>query len=187
MTCLSLKTVGPSSSSSSPFSGTNKGSSTTTSKRRTELTLVRKNHFQVRNEMIIEQQPKSQKVVSVSRRDAMLSAGALGLGAITLFSADTAEAHIINPDIKHKFFEKFKMLREKAGLSKPKSSDKKNDKEKAKSPFAEHKHNSPASQPQTTLPKDKIPESTKKVTPPPLVHQSGTPAGLKVEATAVPK
>ncbi|KAI3910453.1 hypothetical protein MKX01_034847 [Papaver californicum] len=184
MTSLSLKTVGPSTSSSSPFSGTNKGSLTTTSKRRTELTLVRKNHFQVRNERIIEQQPKSQKVESVSRRDAMLSAGAMGLGAITLFSADTSEAHIVNPNIKRKLFEKFKMLREKAGLSKPKSEDKKTDKEKAKPPFAEHKHNSPAAQ--STLPKEKIPEATKKDTPPPLVHQSGSPAGLKVKATAVP-
>ncbi|KAI3858715.1 hypothetical protein MKX03_033668 [Papaver bracteatum] len=182
MASLSLKTVGP--SSSSAFSGANKGSSTTTSKR---LTLVRNNHFQVRNERITEQQPKSQKVESVSRRDAMLSAGAMGLGAITLFSANTAEAHIVNPDIKRKFFETFKMLREKVGLSKPKSEDKKTDKEKAKPPSAEHKHNSPASQPPTTLPKEKIPEATKKETPP-LVHQSSSQGTLiVVEATVVPK
>lgn len=185
MASLSLKTVGPSPSSSSAFSGANKGSSTTRSKR---LTLVRNNHFQVRNERITEQQPKSHKVESVSRRDAMLSAGAIGLGGITLFSADTAEAHIVNPDIKRKFFETCKMLMEKAGLSKPKSEDKKTDKEKAKPPSAEHKHNSPASKPPTTLPKEKTPEATKKETPPPLVHQSSSQATLiVVETTAVPK
>ncbi|MCL7025856.1 hypothetical protein MKW94_030695 [Papaver nudicaule] len=173
MASLSLKTVGPSSSSSA-FSGTSKGSTATT-KRRTQLTLVTKNHFQVRSERIIEQQPKSQKVESVSRRDAMLSAGALA--AITLFSADTAEAHIVNPEIKRKFFEKFRMLREKAGLSKPKAEDKKTDKEKAKPPSAEHKHNLPASKPPTTLPKEKIAEATKKETPPPLVHQNSSQAG----------
>ncbi|XP_026386878.1 uncharacterized protein LOC113282148 isoform X2 [Papaver somniferum] len=70
MASLSLKTVGP--SPSSAFSGANEGSSTTRSKR---LTLVRNNRFQVRNERITEQQPKSHKVESVSRRDAMLSAG----------------------------------------------------------------------------------------------------------------
>ncbi|RZC61332.1 hypothetical protein C5167_023080 [Papaver somniferum] len=75
------------------------------------------------------------------------------------------------------------MLMEKVGLSKPKN---------AKPPSAEHKHNSPASQPPKTLPKEKIPEATKKETPPRLVHQSSSQAGvlvveaIVVEATAVP-
>ncbi|OVA14540.1 hypothetical protein BVC80_1039g20 [Macleaya cordata] len=177
-------------------------------KRPTELIKVVRTPFQVRSEKSIEQQPQCPKSLTVSRRDAILSA--VSLAAITLFSTDSAEARILNPEIKRKIFEKLKLLREKAGLPKPKSEDKKSaeekqksppaeDKhkspsaeekqkspsaeEKQKSPSAEDKHKSPSPQPSTTLPKGKTSEPPKQETPPSSAPQSSSKTGPVVEAT----
>lgn len=56
--------------------------------------------------------------LGVSRRDMMiyLTAGALSGG-----TTDPVEARVVKPEIRRKIREKLEMLREKAGLSKPKN------------------------------------------------------------------
>lgn len=62
------------------------------------------------------------KVLGVSRRDVMLSLPAATLAAVTFFSVEpAAEARIVKPEIRRKIQEKLKLLREKAGLSEPKT------------------------------------------------------------------
>ncbi|XP_061989898.1 uncharacterized protein LOC133708456 [Rosa rugosa] len=63
------------------------------------------------------------KVLGVSRRDVMLSLPAATLAAATFFSVEPAEARIVKPEIRRKIQEKLEMLREKAGLSKPKTNE----------------------------------------------------------------
>ncbi|XP_050373260.1 uncharacterized protein LOC126790925 [Argentina anserina] len=75
---------------------------------------------QVRSEGKQESGPR---VLGVSRRDLMLSLPAATLAAVTLFSAEPAEARIVKLEIKRKIREKLEMLREKAGLSKPKNNE----------------------------------------------------------------
>lgn len=57
----------------------------------------------------------------LSRRDMASHLAVASLVEVTLFLPEPAEARIVKPEIKRKIFEKLKMLREKAGLSEPKS------------------------------------------------------------------
>lgn len=56
----------------------------------------------------------------------MLSLPAATLAAVTFFSVEpAAEARIVKPEIRRKIQEKLKMLREKTGLSEPKTNQEK--------------------------------------------------------------
>jgi hypothetical protein len=77
-----------------------------------------KPYLQVKSEE--ERRLEAPMNLGVSRRDMMiyLTAGALMSGA-----TDPAEARVVKPEIRRKIREKLDMLREKAGLSKPKNED----------------------------------------------------------------
>uniref|UniRef100_A0A5B7B891 Uncharacterized protein n=1 Tax=Davidia involucrata TaxID=16924 RepID=A0A5B7B891_DAVIN len=88
------------------------------------LTMVKRPvlHLQVRN--MEEQNLQAPKALTAaSRRDAMLCLTAASLSGVTLFLAEPAEARVVKPEIRRKIMDKLKMLREKAGLSKPKIED----------------------------------------------------------------
>ncbi|KAK9935259.1 hypothetical protein M0R45_022369 [Rubus argutus] len=88
--------------------------------------------LQVRSEEKQESVPP--KALDVSRRDVMLSLPTATVAALTLFSVGPAEARIVKPEIRRKIQEKLEMLREKAGVSKPKTND-----GKESSPLSEDK------------------------------------------------
>lgn len=77
--------------------------------------------MQVRSEEKQESVPP--KAFSVSRRDVMLSLPTGTVAALTFFSVEPAEARIVKPETRRKIQEKLEMLREKAGVSKPKTND----------------------------------------------------------------
>lgn len=77
--------------------------------------------MQVRSEEKQESVPP--KAFSVSRRDVMLSLPTATVAALTFFSVEPAEARIVKPETRRKIQEKLEMLREKAGVSKPKTND----------------------------------------------------------------
>lgn len=53
----------------------------------------------------------------------MLSLPTATVAALTVFSVEPAEARIVKPETRRKIQEKLEMLREKAGVSKPKTND----------------------------------------------------------------
>lgn len=61
--------------------------------------------------------------MNVSRRDLALFLTAASFGAATLSSPEPAEAGVSRTEIKKMILEKFKMLREKVGLSKPETEE----------------------------------------------------------------
>lgn len=77
--------------------------------------------LQVRSEEKQESVPP--KAFGVSRRDVTLSLPTATVAALTLFSVEPAEARIVKPEIRRRIQEKLEMLREKAGVSKPKTND----------------------------------------------------------------
>ncbi|KAF8399015.1 hypothetical protein HHK36_014882 [Tetracentron sinense] len=92
-------------------------------------------HNKVRHKGIQEQHTLHPTTLTASRRDAMvLCMTSASLAAATLFSTEPAEARIVKPEIRRKIMEKLEMLREKAGLSKPKSEDLTSAKDKVKTP-----------------------------------------------------
>lgn len=64
-------------------------------------------------------------LIVLSRRDMASHLAVASLVEATLFLPEPAEARIVKPEIKRKIFEKLKMLREKAGLSEPKTENEK--------------------------------------------------------------
>ncbi|KAH9617623.1 hypothetical protein KSS87_006086 [Heliosperma pusillum] len=80
--------------------------------------------------------------LTFSRRDAIISLTTLASAAISISSPNTAEARISKGEMRRKIKEKLELLREKAGVSKQKESN------KEKSPYAKEENN-PQSQPST--------------------------------------
>ncbi|KAK9276178.1 hypothetical protein L1049_005709 [Liquidambar formosana] len=70
-----------------------------------------------------EQKVQAVKASSVSRRDMMLCLSAASLGGVYdfLFLTEPVEARTVKPEIRRKIREKLDMLREKAGVLKPKT------------------------------------------------------------------
>lgn len=69
-----------------------------------------------------EQKHQALKTLTVlSRRDMASHLAVASLVEAALFLPEPAQARIVKPEIKRKIFEKLKMLREKAGLSEPKT------------------------------------------------------------------
>lgn len=95
------------------------------------------------------QKEQSQKTFSaVSRRALATQLAIASLAATTTILPEPAEARISNPEIKRKFFEKMKLLREKLGLSKR---DTENE-DKTSSPAAVEKEKPLAQFPLSPLP-----------------------------------
>ncbi|KVH96249.1 protein PELPK1-like [Cynara cardunculus var. scolymus] len=79
--------------------------------------------LQVRVKELQKLESSEKTSVNVSRRDLALCLTAASIGAATLSLPQPAEARVSRIEIKKMILEKFKMLREKVGLSKPETEE----------------------------------------------------------------
>nr|GEV17225.1 hypothetical protein [Tanacetum cinerariifolium] len=80
--------------------------------------------LQVRPEKLQKLEAPEKTSMNVSRRDLAMFLTAASFSAVTLSSPKPAEARMSRAEIKKIIFEKFKILREKVGLSKPEPEEK---------------------------------------------------------------